>query len=112
MYRTKLSDGVLGGQMDHVELTVRAMLAEHGRLAVPAEKLAAHDDLYAAGLTSLASVNVMLALEDAFGVELPDRLLQRATFGSVAAISAAIVAVRAGGAAGSGSAADGIPVGW
>ena len=34
-------------------------------------------DLYAAGMTSHASVNVMLALEDAFDIEFPDELLTK-----------------------------------
>ena len=72
------------------EVTVRAVLAEHGRLGVDAAGLGADDDLYAAGLTSHASVNVMLALEDAFDVEFPDRLLRKSTFASVAAITTAL----------------------
>jgi len=47
-------------------------------------------DLYQAGLTSHASVNVMLALEDAFDVEFPERMLRKKTFESVAAIRAAL----------------------
>lgn len=48
------------------------------------------DDLYAAGMTSLASVNVMLALEGEFDVEFPDQMLNRSMFSSVAAIEAAV----------------------
>lgn len=65
---------------------VRAVLAEEGALAVDIAKLGDDADLYRAGLTSLASVNVMLALEEVFGVDIPEELLRRATFGSVAAI--------------------------
>ena len=65
---------------------VREVIAEHGRLAVDVSTLSDRDDLYRAGLTSHASVNLMLALEDAFDVEFPDRLLRRQTFESVAAI--------------------------
>ena len=69
---------------------VRAVVAVHGRLAVDVETLMDDDDLYRAGLTSHASVNLMLALEDAFDIEFPERLLRRQTFESVAAISEAI----------------------
>jgi acyl carrier protein len=69
---------------------VRSVLEEHGRLAVPAAGLEDSTDLYAAGLTSHASVNVMLALEDAFDIEFPERLLKKATFGSVGAIVEAV----------------------
>jgi acyl carrier protein len=69
---------------------IRAVLAEHGRLAVDAPSLDDHADLYQAGLTSHASVNVMLALEDAFDVEFPERMLRKKTFESIAAIRAAV----------------------
>jgi acyl carrier protein len=47
-------------------------------------------DLYAAGMTSHASVNVMLALEGEFEIEFPDHMLKRSVFESIAAINAAI----------------------
>ena len=68
----------------------RAILKEHGRLAVDAATLAEDADLYQAGMTSHASVNVMLALEGTFDVEFPDRMLRRGVFESIAAIQAAI----------------------
>ena len=42
---------------------IRAVLKEHGRLSVDAATVGEGHDLYAAGMTSQASVNVMLALE-------------------------------------------------
>ena len=69
---------------------IRAVLDDHAKLRVPASTLAAADDLYAAGMTSHASVNVMLALEDAFEVEFPDALLTKSTFCSVASIEQAV----------------------
>jgi acyl carrier protein len=69
---------------------VREVVATHGRLAVDVGTLLDDDDLYRAGLTSHASVNLMLALEDAFDIEFPERLLRRQTFESVTAISDAI----------------------
>lgn len=69
---------------------IRAILAKHGKLSQDATGLAADADLYAAGMTSHASVNVMLALEGEFDIEFPDHLLTRAVFSSVAAIQAAI----------------------
>jgi acyl carrier protein len=47
-------------------------------------------DLYDAGMTSHASVNVMLALEEGFDVEFPDRMLTRSVFASIGSICAAI----------------------
>ncbi|MDQ1508748.1 MAG: hypothetical protein QOG50_592 [Actinomycetota bacterium] len=69
---------------------VREIVAAHARLAVDVATLADEDDLYSAGLTSHASVNLMLALEDAFDLEFPERLLRRQTFESIRAISNAI----------------------
>jgi acyl carrier protein len=42
-------------------------------------------------MTSHASVNVMIALEQVFDLEFPDYLLNKATFSSVAAIRAALL---------------------
>ena len=69
---------------------VRSVLNAHGRLGRHVDDLADGDDLYAAGMTSLASVNVMLALESEFDVEFPDQMLNRAVFSSIDAIAAAI----------------------
>ncbi len=73
-----------------MELMIRETLAEHGRLAVEARTVKSSANLYRNGLTSHASVNVMLALEDAFGVEFPDRLLKKTTFESIDAIAEAL----------------------
>jgi acyl carrier protein len=69
---------------------IRSSLKEHGRLAVDVTTLADDADLYQAGMTSHASVNVMLALEGAFDVEFPDRMLRRGVFESIALIRSAI----------------------
>jgi acyl carrier protein len=72
------------------ETKIRHILKEHGRLTKDAEGLAADADLYQAGMTSHASVNVMLALEGEFDVEFPDHMLKRSVFESIAAIRTAI----------------------
>ncbi|MBT1191161.1 acyl carrier protein [Rhodococcoides kroppenstedtii] len=69
---------------------IRQILATHGKLPVAVDAVADDDDLYDAGLTSHASVNVMIALEDEFDVEFPDELLQKATFASITAIADAL----------------------
>jgi len=73
---------------------IREIIETHGRLAVSATSLAEDADLYAAGMTSQASVSVMLALEDAFDIEFPDHMLRRSVFGSIASIRAAIVELK------------------
>ena len=69
---------------------IRHVLAEHGRLPVPATDLADDADLYQAGMTSHASISVMLGLEDAFDVEFPDRMLTREVFSSIRSIADAL----------------------
>jgi acyl carrier protein len=69
---------------------IRTVLEQHARLGVDVNGLNEQDDLYQAGLSSHASVNVMLALEAAFDVEFPDRLLTRSSFQSIASIGAAL----------------------
>ena len=74
---------------------IRALIAEHARLPVDVARLDDHSDLYEAGLTSLSTVNLMLALEEAFEVEFPDRMLGRKTFTSIRSLSEAIAQLRA-----------------
>jgi acyl carrier protein len=62
---------------------IREVLAAHGRMAVDPREVDDQADLYDLGLTSHASVDVMLALEDAFDIEFPDELLKKSTFASV-----------------------------
>ncbi|MCA9619940.1 MAG: acyl carrier protein [Myxococcales bacterium] len=69
---------------------IRRILKDHGRLSVDAMDLAEDADLYQAGMTSHASVNVMLALEGEFDIEFPDSMLRRSVFESIAAIRAAV----------------------
>jgi acyl carrier protein len=69
---------------------IRSIIRDHARLPVDADTLAVDADLYQAGMTSHASVNVMLALEDRFDIEFPDHMLKRSVFESIAAIAAAL----------------------
>lgn len=69
---------------------IRRVLTQRGALSCDVTGLDDADDLYAAGMTSFASVNLMLELEDAFDVEFPDRLLKRAVFATIASISEAL----------------------
>jgi acyl carrier protein len=69
---------------------IRQIISAHGRMPVDVGELAPDADLYQAGMTSHASVNVMLALEDHFDVEFPDRMLTRDVFESIQSIEAAL----------------------
>jgi acyl carrier protein len=77
-----------------MKATIRNILGEVARLDVPLASLADNDDLYAAGLSSLATVHVMLALESAFDIEIPDQMLTRQLFRSVDSLAAAVETIR------------------
>ena len=81
---------------DDTRTEIRRVLREHARLPVDIDTLGDDADLFAAGMTSHASVNLMLALEDAFDLEFPDRMLTRGVFDSVSTIAAAIEELTAG----------------
>jgi len=66
--------------------TIRDLLAKCGALPVTMDQIADDADLYAAGLSSFASVQLMLGIEEAFDIEFPDNLLNRKSFASIVAI--------------------------
>ena len=69
---------------------IRGIVAAHARLQVDVNTLGEDSDLYEAGLTSLSTVNLMLALEEHFDVEFLDRMLKRRTFQSIRTLSEAV----------------------
>jgi acyl carrier protein len=75
---------------DRITDDIRVILGEYGRLAVDVASLADQSNLYDAGLTSHASVTLMLALEERFNIEFPDRMLRRGAFSSIATIRASL----------------------
>ncbi|MFD6548523.1 acyl carrier protein [Streptomyces sp. NPDC058398] len=62
---------------------IRAVLADLPKVGDVAGTLPEDADLWSAGMDSLTSVQLMLRLEDHFGVEFPDEALTRDTFGSI-----------------------------
>ena len=76
--------------LTHAETAIRRVLRDHGRLGVDPDKLGIDTDLYQSGMTSHASVNVMLALEGEFDVEFHDHMLKRNVFRSIGSIERAL----------------------
>jgi acyl carrier protein len=74
---------------------IRRVLRDQGKLPCEVESLDDDADLFEAGLTSHASVNVMLALEEAFDVEFPEPMLRKSTFESIGAIRRALTTLTA-----------------
>jgi acyl carrier protein len=69
---------------------IRQVIREHAHLSVDVDTLGDEADLYQAGMTSHASVNLMIALEDTFDVEFLDSMLKRSVFESVDSIAGAL----------------------
>ncbi len=78
---------------------IRSLITEFGRLSVDVASLKDDADLYAAGLSSFASVQLMLGIEEAFDIEFPERMLNRRSFASIGAIEASVAELTAGRAA-------------
>ncbi|MFN8000532.1 MAG: acyl carrier protein [Acidobacteriota bacterium] len=72
---------------------IREIIARHGNLSVDVSSLSPDSNLYNAGLTSLATVGVMLALEDHFNIEFPEVSLSRKTFESLDSIAEAVAGI-------------------
>lgn len=79
--------------MNNLRDTISKVLLEHGHLINEPSSLDPRESLYDAGLSSHASVSVMLALEDEFDIEFPDALLNRSTFESIQSLEDALTQV-------------------
>jgi len=62
---------------------VREVLATKGRLGRNPLTLSLDDNLFDAGLTSQAAVEVVFGLEDALGVEVPDSAITRLNLSTI-----------------------------
>jgi len=79
---------------DRVYGEIRRIVRDHADLIVDVATLSDKDDLFRAGLISHAMIDVMLALEDQFGVQFPERMLRRSVFQSIDTIAAALTELR------------------
>lgn len=83
-----------------IEDELREIVRTQGKLKVPAARIQLDDDLYRLGMSSLATVNVMLAIETRFDIEIPEKALNRETFRTIAALAALVRAQSGEGVAG------------
>lgn len=77
-----------------MEKIVRQALAESANLNVDVSTIGLHQNLFDLGLKSFSCVQVLFALERALSLELPDELMRRETFMSIAAIMDALESAR------------------
>ena len=73
-----------------VQDRVRRVIEVNLPLLRNAGSLDASADLYSAGMSSLSSVNLMLALENEFDLEFPPDVLNRSAFQSIDAITKSV----------------------
>jgi acyl carrier protein len=69
---------------------IKELINNHKLVAISVDRIANNDDLYELGMTSFASVQLMLALEETFDIEFPERMLNRKTFATLAAIDRSV----------------------
>lgn len=74
---------------------IRDIVLQHARLSCDPSRLTSDANLYDLGLTSLTTVNLMLALEEHFDVEFPQQMLSRKTFESIRALAESIEELQA-----------------
>ncbi|MBC7757007.1 MAG: acyl carrier protein [Bdellovibrio sp.] len=73
-----------------IYVQIKAVLAAHAELNQDVAVLNIDEDLFAAGMSSRATVGVMLGLESAFEIEFPDAMLRRDVFESIRSIGNAL----------------------
>jgi acyl carrier protein len=73
---------------------LRRIVKDHAGLRLPLEKIEDSTDLYRVGMSSQASVVLMIALEGQFGIEFPDAMLSRDVFTNIDTIAKAIETVK------------------
>jgi acyl carrier protein len=73
-----------------IEDRVRKVLLEASGLGESVLLLTPEDDLWEAGLESLASVRVMVAIEEDCAIEFPEDMLTRSTFASIRSITRSV----------------------
>ncbi|MBJ22506.1 MAG: acyl carrier protein [bacterium] len=73
-----------------IEEGVREVLAARAKIPIDVRHVDGSQSLYDVGMTSHATVKVMLGLEDHFEIEFPDEMLQRSIFDQIFRIVSAV----------------------
>lgn len=72
---------------------IRSIVIDEAQLPMEAQQISDTMNLDDAGLTSLARMNVILALEDRFHITFPDEMMTRNNFASITAVSKTVDAL-------------------
>lgn len=77
---------------------IAELIAAYSGLS-PGTPISVDTDLFQAGMESFAAVQLMMAIEEAFAVQFPDAMMNRATFRTPGAIAAAVARLAPGATA-------------
>lgn len=69
---------------------LRQIITDVAHLDILADNISDDADLYEIGLSSLNTIQLMLAIENHFNLEIPDRMLSRNLFQSINSLASAI----------------------
>ncbi|NTZ07781.1 acyl carrier protein [Burkholderia metallica] len=78
----------------HVKNEIRTILKHVAHLEAAIDSIGDGDDLYEAGLSSLDTIQLMLAIEKQFNIEIPDEMLNRSLFRSIDALADTIATLQ------------------
>ncbi|QBR04158.1 acyl carrier protein [Paraburkholderia pallida] len=76
---------------------LRSIISETACLDVPVASLSDTDNLYAVGLSSLGTIRVMLAIEEALGIEIPAELITFDLFQSIESLARLLASLKQDG---------------
>ncbi|WP_236598058.1 acyl carrier protein [Burkholderia sp. E168m23] len=76
------------------ENEIRTILKHVAHLEAAIDSIGDGDDLYEAGLSSLDTIQLMLAIEKQFNIEIPDEMLNRNLFRSIDALADTIATLQ------------------
>jgi acyl carrier protein len=76
-----------------IDVTIRRVLRLVAHLNRDPDALPANANLFDAGLKSLASLQLILVLEDEFGIEFPDDMFTRDSFSTIIRIRDSVIAL-------------------
>lgn len=75
---------------------LRQIIKDTAHFEVSMDSISDDDDLYEAGLSSLNTIQLMLAIERHFNIEIPDQMLNRHLFQSVNSLADAVITLQCG----------------
>jgi len=78
----------------HVKKDIRTILKHVAHLEAAIDSIGDGDDLYKASLSSLDTIQLMLAIEKQFNIEIPDEMLNRNLFRSIDALADTIATLQ------------------